>query len=319
MQPAFINVSPAIGHPMHGMNNPHPRPRDLAPDTLPSSDDVAALRLHPQFSKAARMMMGDLIGIYQGNRALNQVMNDRGRVIFGVLALYLHYSRRPGDPASGLTAARIRALCAETGLCSPGRATAMLLLMRYAGYLAPAESEADRRMRLLVPTERMVDSQRQRIACQFRAMALLMPEGAEGLTHLHREDFAAAMARRFGEGFCAGFRVLDSSPALYPLAERNAGIMILFSLFLATNPDGPAPSAGPVSVSISALSRRFGVSRPHVLKLLRDAEAVNFIKRQGDSEQIVVLPSLAEAMQDFVATLFLFIGHCVRESLKEIR
>lgn len=299
------------------MNIDHFSPR-LRPASLPSPDAVAALRSHPEFPVSARQMMSGIIGIYQGNRLLNQVMNDRGRVVFGILALHLHYARRPGDAASGLTASRMKSLCAETGLCSPGRATAMLLLMRYAGYLRPAECEADRRTRLLVPTERMVNSQRERIACHFRAMSLLMQEGADGLAHLHRDDFVAAMAHRFGEAFRAGFRILDSSPILYPLAERNAGMMILFSLFLATNPDDTSPSTRSVPVSISALSRRFGVSRPHVLKLLRDAETLGFVQRGGESEQIVILPSLHDAMQGFVATMFLFLGQCVRKSLEEI-
>lgn len=288
------------------------------PEALPSADAVAALRAHPKFSEAVRLAMNNIISIYQGNRLLNQVMNDRGRVVFGILALYLHYSRHPNDPSSGLTASRMKSLCVETGLCSAGRAAAMLLLMRYAGYLTPAESEADRRTHRLVPTERMLHSQRERIASHFRAMSLLMPEGTVGLAHLQREDFTAAMARQFGETFRAGFRILDTSPVLYPLAERNAGMMILFNLFLATRPDGASLPAQPVAISISALSRRFGVSRPHVLKLLRDAEALGFLKRSGEGEQIIIHQSLLDAMQDFFAMTFLFLRQCINVSLKDI-
>lgn len=301
------------------MSNLHFSPARFDPNSRQSSDEVALLRSHPAFPDAVRLMLKGIVEIYQGNRVLNQVMNDRGRVVFGFLALHLHYSRSPDDPASGLTASRMKSLCGETGLCSPGRATAMLLLMRYAGYLVPAGGEADRRSRLLVPTERMLNSQRERISCQFRAMSLLMQEGNDALTNLHSEKFLAELAHRFGEAFCAGYRILDSSPALYPLAERNAGMMILFSLFLAADTGGDSSSARAVPVSISALARRFGVSRPHVLKLLRDAEALGFLKRSGDSEQILILPSLLDAMQDFIASMFLFLGQCVRTSLQEIR
>lgn len=301
------------------MNNLNATSNRDASDSPPSPEAVMALRAHPEFPEALRMMMRDIVGIYQGSRALNQVLNDRGRVVFGILAFYLHFSRDPMDSTSGLTAGRMKSLCAETGLCSPGRATAMLLLMRYADYLAPAQNERDRRMRLLVPTERMIQSQCERLSCHFRAMSLLMPEGAQGLANLPRNDFVAAMARQFGESFCAGFRILDYSPALYPLAERNAGMMILFTLLLAAEPDDKMTMGRPVSVSISALSQRFGVSRPHVLKLLRDADSMNFISRTGnDGDRIVILPALSEAMQDFVATTFLFLGQCVRQSLREI-
>jgi hypothetical protein len=290
------------------------------PDALPSPESVAALRAHPKFVDAARMMMRDVISIYDGNRILNQVMNDRGRVVFGALAFYLHFSRDPGDPAGGLTAARMKALCAETGLCSTGRAAAMLLLMRYAGYLAAVPDDNGGRTQRLMPTDRMFESQRQRLSGHLRAMSLLLPEGTEGLANLHRLDFIASMACQFGESFRAGFRILDTSPALYPLVERNAGLMILFSLFLASDAHADMTSERPAAISIAALARRFGVSRPHVLKLLRDAQALGFVRRGGgNGEQILVQPALGAAVQDFVATVFLFLGQCIGNALNERR
>jgi DNA-binding MarR family transcriptional regulator len=286
---------------------------------LPSPEAVAALRAHPRFAEAARRMVGDLVAIYRGSRVLNQVLNDRGRMTFGFLALYLHFSRNPHDPASGLTAGRMKALCVQTRLCSPGRATAMLLLMRFAGYLAAAPDALDRRVRLLAPTERMIASQRERLACQFRALSLLLPEGAEGLANLDRDDFLFAMAGCFGEAFCSGFRILDTSPAFYPLAESNAGLMIMFNLFLAADANGTFVPTRPVQISISALSQQFHVSRPHITRLLREAAALGFIERQGTSgEEILVRPRLTDAMQDFVATVFLFVAHCVRRSRDEL-
>lgn len=303
---------------MHGQTNSKIAALPLPSEMLPSPENVAALRAHPKFSDAARMMMRDLIAIYDGNRILNQVMNDRGRVVFGMLAFYLHFTRDPADPASGLTAARMKALCAETGLCSTGRGTAMLLLMRYAGYLAPAVGNGERVQRL-VPTERMFESQKQRLSSNLRAMSLVLPEGSDGLALLQRHDFIGAMARQFGDSFRAGFRILDSSPALYPLVERNAGLVILFSLFLASDASGNMTAARPAAISIAALARRFGVSRPHVLKLLRDAETLGFVARGGENEeQILVQPALADAIQDFIATVFLFLGRCIRDARKEI-
>jgi hypothetical protein len=292
----------------------------LSADSLPSPQAVAALRAHPRFVEAARCMMGDLVGIYRGSRVLNQVLNDRGRMVFGFLALYLHFSHDPGDPTSGLTASRMKALCVQTRLCSPGRAAAMLLLMRFAGYLAAAPDAQDRRVRRLAPTERMIGSQRERLVHQFRAMSLLLPEGTEGLAHSERDEFLMAMARCFGEAFCSGFRVLDTSPAFYPLAECSAGLMIMFNLFLAADAEGMFVPARPVQISISALSRQFHVSRPHIAKLLRDAAAMGLIERQGKSgEEILICPSLSDAMQDFIATVFLFLAHCVRRSFNDLR
>ena len=64
---------------------------------------IAVLRVHPRFAEAMRAAAAGMVAHYEGNRLLNQLMNDRGRVLFGHHAVYLHFSRTPGDAGSGLT------------------------------------------------------------------------------------------------------------------------------------------------------------------------------------------------------------------------
>jgi DNA-binding MarR family transcriptional regulator len=294
---------------MNAPEMPAARRRHPAP---PTAQDVVELRRHPKFPQAFELMMGDLVRVYRSNRILNQVLNDRARLAFGILVLYLHYSEEGG----GLTASRIKTLCTEAQLCSPGRASAMLSLMRFAGYLAPAEHGLDKRIKLLVPTERLLDDQRERLRGDFRAVALLRPEGAIGLERIDDPAFVAHMACYFGETFRSGFRLLQYAPELFPFAERNAGVIILMSLLLAREPDDTMPPARPVTVSISALSKRFAVSRPHVLKLLRDIAAAGFIRLESsEAQRIAILPKLVDELQSFLATGMLILVACVRASL----
>ena len=102
---------------------------------------VAALCEHPQFAAAMRALLADNVRLYRGNRVLNYVGYDRGRLIVGFLALYLHVGRRDFDPGSGLTAQRLKALCVEQDVCSPGRARAMLSLLQLFGYLERASGD----------------------------------------------------------------------------------------------------------------------------------------------------------------------------------
>jgi hypothetical protein len=69
-----------------------------------STEAVAALCAHPNFAQAMRAVLTDNVRLYRGNRILNYVGYDRGRLVVALLALYLHVSRRPDDPTSGLTA-----------------------------------------------------------------------------------------------------------------------------------------------------------------------------------------------------------------------
>src|SRR5262245_20968108 len=89
-----------------------------------------AVRAHPAFPQAARGQMLDVVGLYQGNRLLNTIMNDRGRMVVAYLCLYLHFFGPQGDPTPGLTVSRLKKLCSDLGVCSPGRAETMVILMR---------------------------------------------------------------------------------------------------------------------------------------------------------------------------------------------
>ena len=100
-----------------------------------SPEAAAALCRHPNFAQAMRAVLTDNVSLYRGNRILNYVGYDRGRLVVAMLAFYLHASRRPGDPTSGLTAQSLKSLCVEQDVCSPGRARAMLSLLRLFGYI----------------------------------------------------------------------------------------------------------------------------------------------------------------------------------------
>jgi len=281
----------------------------------PAPEGIAALRAHPRFTAAFVSAIGDLVAFHRASRVVSQVLNDRGRVVFGILALYLHFRRDAG----GFTASRMKALCSETGLCSPGRATALLSLMRFAGYIASAPHALDRRSHLLVPTDRLISDHKHRLRGEFVALAMLRPEGQLGLAHIDDPDFQAEMACCFGEAFVGGFRLMDHLPALQPLADRNAGLIILMSLLLARESDDSMPPQRPVAVSISDLSKRFGVSRPHVLKLLRDAAALGLIRiDSAEPQRVLVLPPLADALQNMIAAILEFLTHYIRISVSRI-
>lgn len=279
-------------------------------------DAVDELRQRPDFSAAVMASMRAAIDLYQGGRLMNWIMSDRARALLGYMAYYLEVTEG-GDPRSGLTPTRLKQLCVETGLCSPGRAGAMLALMRAAGYLALVTDDADKRVRRLIATDKLKENLRSRLGRQLQAAAMVIPGVHNVAGLLGREDFERAMIRHLGNQFFAGFRVIMHAPRLTLFAEHNAGMMILFNLMLAS-PDG-FPPRGPVPSSIAGLARRFGVSRTHVLRLLRAAEAEKLIARTGEHyDRIVLEPPLVEGVLIMFATIYLYLVHCARAAQAEI-
>lgn len=294
-----------------------PATTPLGSDAFLPGDAVAAVRSHPRFRDAVRHVLDGATALYDGNRLLNRVANDRGRLIGGMIALYLHVCSMSDEGEPGFTVHRFQAFCVERKLCSFGRARALLALMRFAGYLAPAPSGSDRRKRRLVPTAHLIELQRRRWQYQFEAMALVSHEGSRTLALCDRPDFLRAFLRHLGARYIAGFRLLDCAPELSRLVESNAGLLMVLSLFLAAA-DGMTPDGGAVPLSISALSARLGVARAHVRKLLVEAGAAGLVRRTGASATVIVLPRCIHAVSNFLASLLALIACCANDAAEEI-
>ena len=284
----------------------------------PRLEELAALQAHPRFAAAHRTAATGFIELWQRNRILNALVNDRIRWHISQFAVYLHMLSRPNDPHSGLTVSRMTALCGEQDFCSPGRAKAILMLMRTFGYLAPAPNEADRRLRRLVPTERLMSLHAERNRRIFSAAAMVLPEYEGAFAAQSHPDFTALFVCRYCEYFLAGFRFLDLVPEMRLFPERNAGIVILCTILLSGEMDDAYPPMLPLRLSPSAVARRFGVSRAHVRRLLQDAANEGLVERV-DGERVRLLPRLRQGANDFMAVQFLLVAQCAQEACAELR
>ena len=262
----------------------------------------AALAAHPAFRPAVARLVSEISALYSGNRLLNRLLSDRGRNMLGLLVLYL--DALPPAVGGGLTAARIVALCTATGLCSRGRAKAMLALMRWGGYLTSAAPTEDRRVKPLIPQEKLVALQHQRWRLVFEAGSTLDPELARLAPRLSDAAFTRMLAVMLGDAFLAGFRPVSAARELEDLVDRDGGLMVLIALLT-------AESAGDEPPSIANLSRRFHLSRAHVLDLLRLSEERGLVER-GARGTGHLSPLGREALERFFACIFAVMSGAAR-------
>ncbi len=289
------------------------KPSDTLTDEQLISKSVARMeifRASPDFPAAMERGARGLVQIYRGNRILNRILNDRGRVIFGLFVLYL--DAIPDERGVGLTVTRIATLCQETGVCSRGRAKAMVMLMRWAGYLDMGpETGANRRQRPLAPTQRLLSEQITRWRKLLSALAVIYPPAEEVLARIDDPEFARILIREIGSRFHAGLRLLHFAPEVSVFAERDAGILIVMSLLISGTDGDVFPPEQPVPVPVAALARQFFVSRAHVLKLLREAETEGLIARTPSATGSVhLLEPLRSGMIAFFAAMLSTFADC---------
>ncbi|MEP9350238.1 hypothetical protein [Xanthobacter sp. KR7-225] len=276
---------------------------------------MARIRAHPGLREAMRAAADGVVTLHDHNPLLNRILNDRGRTVFGFFVLYLDATADAGG--MGLTTARMVALCQETGLCSRGRAKALLALMRWGGYLEPAAPRGDRRARPLAPTDRMRQLFQLRWRAQFSALRALGGAAEESLALLDEPEFFTRLAVCFGSVYRAGFRLLDHAPKLATICEHDGGMLVVFALVGAARSSGRAPT-------VTGLARRFSLSRTHALQILRHAEGIGLVVRAGMLEDGVPVdagPGFAltaeghAAVEDFVVAMFTLFECCARWAL----
>lgn len=263
------------------------------------------------FPDVVRRTAAALVEQHRGNRLVNAIISDRGRFFAALLVLDLHFRR--DNSGVGLTPGRLKDACTEHNICSATRAGALLALMKLGGFVEPAPRRHDRRLRELVPTEKLFAQQRARWRCYLEGAEPLLPDAPRALAALTSPAFVEGVIRLMSAYLRAGFRFVDHAPGIRLFTERNGGMFVLFSL-LADEED----EDGPIPVSISQLARGISTSRVHVVKLLKDAEVEGLLTRRDDGS-VLILPPLRRDIFEFFALGTLMLTHFASITLAEMR
>ncbi|MFT0862525.1 hypothetical protein [Ancylobacter sp. G4_0304] len=298
---------------MPNTGSPSLRPIALAtPRRAPSAilpGDIAALRARPEFTEAAHAFAAVIVGTYRGSPFLNRLVNDRGRFILSLLVLDMHFEALAGGPRGGLTSGRLKAQAAELGLCSPGRAGAMLATFRLLG-LVTSVPDPDRRLNRLAATEKLLALHRERWRRTLEAMVGFMPEVRPGLERLDDPAFLGPFVAAFLLPFRQGWRMVDDVPELDMFVERDGGLVLALSL-METGRGAPPPP-------IAHLARNYRLSRSHIVGMLHEAEQAGLVSRPEPRGGGIALPALVEALEKLVAVAMLMQAQAVRRACADM-
>ena len=280
---------------------------------MPTSADIAAMRREPRFRQAVAAIAADNLKYYQRRWLANRVLNDRGRFGIALICMFLHFSYRPNDPSSGLTAARLREICVGGGLCGGGRVEGILLMMRASGFLERAEDRV-RGVRRYLPTSKLVTLHRQRNRQLLLALDCIRGDTrfAERIGDDLEDPFYPRFVSAMAEMFLAGYRMVHAAPELQRMLDRDAGLPLMICTLLASQEYAALVPEEMRPVTVADLARRFSVSAIHVRSVQRDAETARLIIRHGDMAQVTVLPALTDAMENFFASALVMIESCAR-------
>jgi hypothetical protein len=292
-------------------------PAEIESNSIPPGFEITFMLSQPQFPSALRESVRVAVELYSRGRIMGWLMSDRTLLVLSLAGVCLDADTRDDDPGSGLTPGRFKAFCVQNRVCSEGRAAAVLAFMRLSGHLEATSHPADRRITLLKPSAKLREMTGSRLRGQLEVAAMIWPEVAPALERFDDPDFARPFYLESLNRFRSGMRLLSRAPTLRLFADRDVGVLILYALMLGATGADPFPARGPVSLSIAGLSRRFRVSRTHILRLIRDAEAAGLLSREGDRGELVSFsPELQEGVRDFVAAGLQHVAICAWRAIE---
>ena len=257
----------------------------------------ASILAHADYPAARRAYLDSVIALYGGDAFLNRLLLESARmVIFGV-AICLAAAFRADDRNTWPTIGNLKAAAGAFGLASPRRIEHVVARLIHTGYLQSAASTQDGRVRLLLPTAKMLAHDQDWLLAHYSPLSILFGE-ARYAGPLGRNEAFQRVQRRIATGFFAqSAGVLQRNPDIMLFFSRDAGILVLIRLVHQCVVTGVTT----VPLSLAELARTCSISRTHIRQLLKDAQAQGMVQIGSRGRDITILPRALRSMDQFIA------------------
>jgi len=268
-----------------------------------AEDRYARLRANPRYPDAARAFARAMLSQAEADRLLDGVLKDAGRNVAAKCLAYLHVT-------GGLTLPRLKALCASTGLVSPGRARMLLIYLQHLGYATPSPRREAKVPRRYDPTARFLATWRRQMQATLESVAVLEPAVSTVLACLDAPGVFESYVRYISEAYLEGLKDVDiEDPFFRTFMHRYAGTQIMHGLVVAAR--DAFPPRDPIPFHPTETARRFSVSRLHVRRMM-DAAQRGGLLRLADEALVFTTAGRAATDHIYATQLIVFLVAAAR-------
>ncbi|MGH8288063.1 MAG: hypothetical protein ACREV7_03425 [Steroidobacteraceae bacterium] len=261
------------------------------------------MRASPRYADAARVFAGAMLAQAEADRALDALLKDAGRNVAAKCLAYLHVT-------GGLTLPRLKALCASTGLVSPGRARLLLMYLQHLGYATPAPRCEAKAARRYDPTPRFLATWRRHMRATLESAAVVEPAVSRVLTSLDTPGVFESYVRYISDAYLEGLKDIDiEDPFFRTFMHSYAGTQIVHGLVVAAG-DG-FPPRDPIAFHPTETAKRFSVSRLHVRRMM-DAAQGGGLLRLAEGSLVLTAAGVAAVDHVYATQLIVFLVAAAR-------
>ncbi|MCF3640610.1 hypothetical protein LXM94_11605 [Rhizobium sp. TRM95111] len=255
-------------------------------DHMPSDPSSAAYQAlageilrAPEFPRVRDVLVEGFLRLYDNNHLINRLILEEGRYMAFLSLLALHAAQDMRDSSTWLTLGRLQKVVTQHGFASRNRVEAQVSSLKKYGFLVQQAQPSDRRVRLLVPTEKTITRDMASVNLHLQALNAIgldlpncgVPVSAGTYRAFRRETLPhLGMLSRF----------FQRHALMAPFVGHDCGYVILLLLLRgATRHDGTD-----VATCYQQIATQTGVSRTHVRRLIeavRDADLLTVNARGG--------------------------------------
>jgi hypothetical protein len=260
-------------------------------------DDIVK---HPRLPEARKVYLAHFLNLYGGDRFVVRLLIEAGRFLVYHVALLLDAAQDPARRETWLTIGLLKRTLATYGVASSRHIDGLVARLCAVGFMAQRASDEDRRVRLLLLTEKMRAHDRDWLVAHFAPLAVCYPEHGYQPVMQRDAEFQTVYRRVCAPFLPLGIKLLLSLPDTMLFFNHAAGSPIIATLLQAAMASPDYPHA---AVPYAEVGDRFGVSRTHVRKLLVAAEQAGLVKLHArGGHRVEILPRLWSSYDHGLAT-----------------
>ncbi len=269
------------------------------PEDFPPFHSAEEILEHPRFGFARDEFVKALLALYEHKPFLNRLLLEASRTVLGgvIMCLYARYDE--ADRSTWPTLQLVIESMATYRLASVSRVEDLVARLVKTGYLERRAIPQDRRVRILIPTAKLIAQDQDFLVSHHLPLQILFPD--PGYAGIMTRDPAFQMKNRLVSVnlFAHSAQLMARSPVMMLFMGRDAGVMVLVKMIEMA---GQAGSGASLRISYADLGGRFGVSSTHVRNLLEEAEKMDLVRLTKAGGQFVELkPQLLRAFDRFIA------------------
>ncbi len=270
---------------------------------------------HPNFLKCREAYLVAVLSFYEFERSLIELMLDGGRIMVYALVMAMWGSYREGDPETLPSMSRLKKAIDLFGVASARQVDLIIARFVQVGYLQIKPAPSDLRMRMVLPTQALIEHDRAFIRAHYAALAEIGGREAYALPLAGDLNFLKNMRGAWITTLePMAKEIFSQNPSTFRFYAASAGMLMLMRLVqLHSRANG-----GWIAVDYTDFGRRFGVSRTHVRTLLKAAAADGEIELDARGN-LRLQPSLLAAFDRNVAGRMSLLDRAHSSALANLR